>query len=237
MTVNIYELTDTWNDGVTLFNAIRMNVTDTASDSASKLLDLQVGGVSRFSVSKSTGFFATGNLVELRNGTNAQEFQLYNTYTNASIYERAFFRWNANVLEVGTEAAGTGVGRSTRIVTGASASNFMVLDLNDVTVSSNRKHVFQYQSSDILDILTTATDVYLRCQSSKRHYLGGPTSGDGWNEIWGNEVSSDPAAPAEGAYVIWMSDGTGTGDDGDILIKITAGGVTKTATLVDFSTV
>ena len=32
-----------------------------------------------------------------------------------------------------------------------------------------------------------------------------------------------------------MSDGTDSGDDGDIMIKITAGGVTKTVTLVDFS--
>ena len=49
------------------------------------------------------------------------------------------------------------------------------------------------------------------------------------------ERNSDPGNPAEGSAVIWMSDGTGTGDDGDILIKITAGGATKTATLVDFS--
>jgi hypothetical protein len=51
------------------------------------------------------------------------------------------------------------------------------------------------------------------------------------------EKSSDPADPAEGKSVIWQSDGTETGDDGDILIKITAGGVTKTTTLVDFSAV
>ena len=51
------------------------------------------------------------------------------------------------------------------------------------------------------------------------------------------EKSADPSNPAEGESVIWQSDGTGTGDDGDILIKITAGGVTKTATLVDFSAV
>ena len=50
-----------------------------------------------------------------------------------------------------------------------------------------------------------------------------------------NEKSSDPSNPSEGQSVLWMSDGTGTGDDGDILIKITAGGVTKTVTLVDFS--
>lgn len=52
-----------------------------------------------------------------------------------------------------------------------------------------------------------------------------------------NELSADPDDPAEGTYVTWMSDGTGSGDDGDIMIKITAGGVTKTATLVDFSAV
>lgn len=49
------------------------------------------------------------------------------------------------------------------------------------------------------------------------------------------ERSSDPANPDEGWVVIWMSNGTGSGDDGDILCKITAGGVTKTGTLIDFS--
>lgn len=51
------------------------------------------------------------------------------------------------------------------------------------------------------------------------------------------ERSSDPTDPDEGAAVIWMSNGTGSGDDGDIMIKITAGATTKTATLVDFSAV
>ncbi len=51
------------------------------------------------------------------------------------------------------------------------------------------------------------------------------------------ERSSDPADPAEGKWTIWMSDGTGSGDDGDILIKVTAGATTKTVTLVDFSAV
>ena len=51
----------------------------------------------------------------------------------------------------------------------------------------------------------------------------------------GRELSSDPSDPDEGSYVTWMSDGTGAGDDGDIMMKITAGGSTKTTTLVDFS--
>lgn len=50
------------------------------------------------------------------------------------------------------------------------------------------------------------------------------------------ELSTDPSDPDEGSFVTWMSDGTGTGDDGDIIMKITAGGVTKTVTIVDFST-
>lgn len=49
------------------------------------------------------------------------------------------------------------------------------------------------------------------------------------------ERASDPANPAEGEWVIWMSDGTGSGDDGDIMVKITAGATTKTITLIDFS--
>ena len=55
--------------------------------------------------------------------------------------------------------------------------------------------------------------------------------------LYTQEKSSDPDDPAEGYHVIWQSDGTGTGDDGDIMIKITAGGSTKTTTLVDFSAV
>jgi hypothetical protein len=51
------------------------------------------------------------------------------------------------------------------------------------------------------------------------------------------ERSADVADPPEGHYSIWLSDGTGAGDDGDLMVKITAGGVTKTATLVDYSAV
>lgn len=51
------------------------------------------------------------------------------------------------------------------------------------------------------------------------------------------ELSADPIDPAEGSNVMWQSDGTGAGDDGDIMMKITAGGVTKTVTIVDFSAV
>lgn len=50
-----------------------------------------------------------------------------------------------------------------------------------------------------------------------------------------HESSSDPENPPEGRTFIWQSDGTGSGDDGDLMAKITSGGVTKTVTVVDFS--
>jgi hypothetical protein len=49
------------------------------------------------------------------------------------------------------------------------------------------------------------------------------------------EQSADPVDPPEGETAIWMSDGTGSGDAGDIMMKITSGGVTKLIILVDFS--
>ena len=48
-------------------------------------------------------------------------------------------------------------------------------------------------------------------------------------------VSSDPDNPQNNNSVIWLSDGTGSGDIGDLMVKITVSGVTKTITLIDFS--
>lgn len=55
---NIYDMADTWNDAGTTYTGIKLNVTDTASAAASLLMDLQVGGVSKFSVSKAGGVIA-----------------------------------------------------------------------------------------------------------------------------------------------------------------------------------
>lgn len=51
-TVNISAMAKTWNDAGTTFTAIGLNVTDTASNAASLLMDLKVGGSSMFNVNK-----------------------------------------------------------------------------------------------------------------------------------------------------------------------------------------
>lgn len=128
-------LTQTWNAGAVTFTGIKLNVTDTASASGSLLMDLQVAGGSKFSVTKAgtvntaqVNLFAAGflswnndlllnrdaaNTLALRNAVNAQAFNIYNTFTDASNYERAVFGWNgvANRLQIGTQNAGTGTFR------------------------------------------------------------------------------------------------------------------------------
>lgn len=49
-------------------------------------------------------------------------------------------------------------------------------------------------------------------------------------------IVADPPDPPEGTFCIWMSLGSDAqGDNGDVLIKATSGGVTKTAILLNFS--
>jgi hypothetical protein len=48
-------------------------------------------------------------------------------------------------------------------------------------------------------------------------------------------LSADPSDPDAGNSVMWVSDGTGSGDEGDVMMKITVGETTKTITLVDYS--
>ena len=49
------------------------------------------------------------------------------------------------------------------------------------------------------------------------------------------ERSVDPSEPVEGETVMWMSDGTAKGDDGDVMIASKAGGVTNYGILFDHS--
>jgi hypothetical protein len=54
------------------------------------------------------------NTTSQRNGTTAQTQYVYNTYTDASNYERGVFDWTtrANTLTIGTQAGGTGTAQS-----------------------------------------------------------------------------------------------------------------------------
>lgn len=61
--VNFVSLAATWNNAANTPTAIDLNITDTASNAASLLLNLRKGGTSQFKVDKSGNVTAVGNLV------------------------------------------------------------------------------------------------------------------------------------------------------------------------------
>lgn len=95
---------------------------------------IQVVAAGGFSWSTNSTWNSTGDVflrrdaagtLALRNSTNAQTFNIYNTYTDASNYERGFFRWSSNILKFGSEAAGTGTLRGLQLgATGTSLGFF-----------------------------------------------------------------------------------------------------------------
>ncbi len=135
----VLSLAQTWNAGGVTFTGLLFNATNTASATASLLLDLQVGGTSQFKVDRTgivtaqsavagtVGWFQSSitlgsltggdtilardaaNTLALRSGVNAQTFNLYKTYTDASNYERlSMFSAGGSEFTFVTQRAGAG---------------------------------------------------------------------------------------------------------------------------------
>ena len=111
----VVSITQTWNSGGTSFIGATTNITDTASASTSRLHEWQVGGSAMFGVRKD-GAAAwqndtfllrdAANHLALRNSTTSQSFSIYNTYTDASTYERANLSWSGGIFNVSTSITG-----------------------------------------------------------------------------------------------------------------------------------
>jgi hypothetical protein len=72
----VLNLSQTWNDAAGTFTGLKFNATDTASAAGSNLLDLQVGGASRFKIQKNGNIDTVGNAdmgadTKVRFGTSA----------------------------------------------------------------------------------------------------------------------------------------------------------------------
>lgn len=58
------------------------------------------------------------NTLAQRNGTNAQTFRVYNTFTSSTNYELGKLEWNSNVFRIGTEkGSGGGTARTVEVHT------------------------------------------------------------------------------------------------------------------------
>jgi len=244
--VPISNMTTTWTDSGTTYSGVKLNATDTASASGSLLMDLQVGGASKFKVEKdgtvtagsgaASDFFAKGNgfsvgipgnvsatlsgnlrlrgglviswndgttsapgsnvdlilardaanTLAQRNSTNAQTFRIYNTYTDASNYERGKIAWDSNVLKIGTEKGGTGTARAMELQTDGTTR---------LTISSTGLATFS-GSVQILDsgyFQFGTTRAALRSPANGRITLLNSSESDFERLMFGGTTSSFPA--------------------------------------------
>jgi len=240
-----------WNASGTTFTALKLNVTNTASATASALVDFQIGGTSYFKVTRGGGtgldtewvcgatsidfsvgghrqfrayssttqsFYieANGGLnftpsnngsastniqaeaaatLAQRQGTTAQTYRIYNTYTDASNYERGFLRWSSNVLQIGTEKLGTGTNRTLELHTDGT-TRFTITGSGQVVVAAGSRMAFGGSSSSFpaLKQSSTALQVRLADDSAFAPFSCGTFSHTGSLGFYGTTAVAQPAS-------------------------------------------
>lgn len=130
----IYELTDTWNSGGTTFSAVKMNVTDSASASGSKLIDLQVGAAEKFAVTK-TGLTRTAGAVNITDATATALTVGPNGTTNPALAVDASAATAATGLKVTAKAEAAGAALS--VVSSGTNENLTIDAKGSGTVTIN----------------------------------------------------------------------------------------------------
>lgn len=130
----IYELTDTWNSGGTTFSAVKMNVTDSASASGSKLIDLQVGAAEKFAVTK-TGLTRTAGAVNITDATATALTVGPNGTTNPALAVDASAATAATGLKVTAAAEASGAALS--VVSSGTNENLTIDAKGSGTVTIN----------------------------------------------------------------------------------------------------
>lgn len=187
-----------------------------------------------FSIATDTGSFRLGassdlrldrdaaNTLALRNSTNAQAFNIYNTYSSGSVYERGFMRWVSNVLEIGTEH----VGASARAISIRSATG-------QVKVFTQTYSVNSFISLGATD----SGSIFYQSNALGQHYSlvgdttssGGPAElrcGSGFTLNWRSTTRSDSGSNDSGlartiAGVVGVTNGS-TGGGALGLVEMTS---------------
>ena len=109
---SLVDLSGTWNTTGTPI-ALKTNLTVTAAGANSMYADFQAGGYSQAGIARISG---TSNALWLYNANSGT-----NTNGIGANYERGFLRWSGNIVQVGSEKAGTGTRRTLEFVTDGTA--------------------------------------------------------------------------------------------------------------------
>jgi hypothetical protein len=129
------------------------------------------------------------NTLALRNAANAQTFNVYNTYTSGSVYERGFMRWASNVLEIGTEHVG------------ASSRSLAIKPSNEFQFGGAGAVQWRSDGSKLFPATTNNQDIGTSALRIKNQFIAG------YQELL--EMTAPSAAIANGVRIYAEDDGAG----------------------------
>jgi hypothetical protein len=212
---SLFDLSGTWNTTGTP-TAFKLNVTDTASNASSLLMDLQVGGTSQFFVSKSGGITLFNNSASVTIGTvagsqvgilrsggalnlflgNSTSVMSYNG-SNATLPSSSVFGWSSGALGSGT------------------------FDLNLARDASDTLAQRRSTNAQAFKLYRTFTDAsnYERlgflATNTTRYTITSENAGTGSArslEVSFYTSSADPTSTniTSGCFSVWKNSGTGT---------------------------
>ena len=142
---------------------------------------------------------AAGTLAQ-RNGTNPQSFRVYNTYTDASNYERFSIGWSSNLCTLGFEKAGTGAQRYVSLDLGANPS----AGANKIISTSTNAYDF-YSAGSVWAWVANGSFGF------GKYYYAGATRG-----VQFGESNAGASNRIGDSYVLRITGGSGTSDPGYI---------------------
>ncbi len=203
--------TQTWNSGGVSFSAATIDVTDTASASGSKLLDLRVGGSTRFAVSKDGALSLldtiltrdAANILAQRNGTTGQTMRVYGTYTSATTQTHGYIAGAASSVTFGAEKLSAGVAQRSDVAIKTSSDGAVYAQ--NSTNSGNARGAY---AMDLQNYRGQATHV---ASGSGSSLLGGSNNlASGWtSSVIGGDANQ---ATANAAIVLGGQDNVASGD-------------------------
>jgi hypothetical protein len=201
----VVDFAQTWNNAAVTFTGAKLNITDTASNAASLLMDLQVGGATRFNIAKSGAITITGTTAwGLATGTGTGANQAFFAITGGAGQDNY---WNfavngtASLRIRQTTAAFAGSVSGTEFV--ASNGNFIFASNNDLLLTRRGAANLRLGAADAAAPVAQTLSV--------QGVVAGTTNTAGTN------------------FTFTGSQGTGTGAGGNIVFQVAPAGSSGSA--------
>lgn len=172
------------------------------------------------------------NAIGQRNGTNAQEFRLYETFTDASNYSRFAVRFSAGAYLIEAAAAGTGTNRTIQFRTGGASRwgistagvLFAVTDnaIDIGTSGANRPRDY-YGAGKITSAGPTAGIGYATGAGGTVTQITSKSTGVTLNTVSG-QITTNAAALGAAARVSFVVTNSAVAATDNIVVSIASGG-------------